>query len=80
MIVCPDIRNQRRDEDAEARLEEASGLAFAIGIVVAEAFVVPIREVRAATLFGEGQIDRIATACAMEDAELVIVDGGDATK
>jgi GTP-binding protein HflX len=75
VIVCPDIRGQRRDEDADARLEEASGLALAIGIVVGEAFVVPIREVRAATLFGEGQIDRIATACVQEDAELVIVDG-----
>lgn len=35
----------------------------------------PIREVRAGTLFGEGQIERIATACNMEQAELVIVDG-----
>jgi GTP-binding protein HflX len=75
VIVCPDIRGQRRDEDAEARLDEAAGLALAIGIVVGEAFVVPIRQVRAATLFGEGQIERIATACSLEDAELVIVDG-----
>jgi len=43
--------------------------------VVAEAFVLPIRTVRAATLFGEGQIERIATECEQEQAELVIVDG-----
>ena len=75
VVVCPDIRGQRRSEDAEARLEEACGLALAIGIVVGEAFVLPIRDVRPGTLFGEGQIERIATACAQEDAELVIVDG-----
>ena len=73
--MCPDIRGQRRSEEPEARLEEARGLALAIGIVVADAFIVPIRDVRAATLFGEGQIERIATACTLEEAELVIVDG-----
>jgi len=36
---------------------------------------VPIRDVRAGTLFGEGQIERIATACEQDEAELVIVDG-----
>lgn len=75
IVVCPDIRGQRRGEDAEARLEEACGLALAIGIVVAEGFVVPIRDARPGTLFGEGQIDRIETACLQGEAELVIVDG-----
>ena len=74
-MVCPDIRRRRQAEDPEARLEEAKGLAQAIGIVVAEAFVVPVRDVRPGTLFGEGQIDRIAVACTQEAAELVIVDG-----
>ena len=48
---------------------------MAIGIVVAEAMAIPIRTVRPGTLFGEGQIQRIADACNLEDAELVIVDG-----
>ncbi len=56
-------------------MEEAKGLALAIGLVVAEAVVIPIREARAGTLFGEGQITNIATACALNDADLVIVDG-----
>lgn len=42
---------------------------------MAEGFVVPVREVRPGTLFGEGQIDRIETTCLQEDAELIIVDG-----
>lgn len=74
-MVCPDIRGPRRSDDPEARLEEAKGLALAIGIVVAEAFILPIRTVRPGTLFGEGQIERIGLACEQEQAELVIVDG-----
>ncbi len=35
----------------------------------------PIREARAATLFGEGQVQNIAIACEQGEAELVIVDG-----
>jgi GTP-binding protein HflX len=73
--VCPDIRGRRHVQDSEARLDEAKGLAQAIGIVVAEAFVLPVRDVRAGTLFGEGQIERIRTECEQEQAELVIVDG-----
>ena len=61
--------------DAEARAEEARGLALAIGLVVAETLTIPIREARAATLFGEGQIANIAIACTQNEAELVVVDG-----
>jgi len=73
--VCPDIRGARDGVEPEARLEEARGLALAIGLVVADAFVLPLRQVRPATLFGEGQIERIAAECELEQAELVIVDG-----
>jgi GTP-binding protein HflX len=74
VVVCPQFRG-RAAYDAEARLDEAKGLALAIGIVVADGFVVPIREARAATLFGEGQVQNIATACEQSEADLVIVDG-----
>lgn len=40
-----------------------------------DAFTLPIRAVRPATLFGEGQVERIGVACNQSDAELVIVDG-----
>ncbi|MDE1466756.1 GTPase HflX [Aurantiacibacter sp. D1-12] len=73
--MCPDIRGQRSGEDPEARLEEAKGLALAIGIVVAEAFILNVRDIRPNTLFGEGQVQRIKTDCELHEAELVIVDG-----
>ena len=74
-MVHPDIRGARSGLEPESRLEEARGLALAIGLEVADAFVVPLRQVRPATLFGEGQINRIAAECEVDEAELVIVDG-----
>ena len=75
LVVHPDIRGSRGGLEPESRLEEAKGLALAIGLVVADAFVLPLRQVRPATLFGEGQMQRIAAECELDEAELVIVDG-----
>ena len=76
MVVYPEFRGRGSSStDTAARLEEAKGLALAIGLVVADAFAIPIREARAGTLFGEGQIQNIDVACNLGEAELVIVDG-----
>lgn len=74
LIVHPDLPDKRH-LDLEARLEEGRGLALAIGLVIAESYAVPIREPKPATLFGSGQVERIATDCELHEAELVIVDG-----
>ncbi|GGE73037.1 GTPase HflX [Sphingomonas prati] len=58
----------------EARLAEAAGLAAAIGIEVVDRIAVKLREPKAATLFGSGQVENLATAARMAEAELVIVD------
>ena len=65
----------RNAPDPDLRLEEARGLALAIGLIVTDASIIPIRTPRAATLFGEGQIRNIAIACEQNDAELVVIDG-----
>ena len=75
LVVCPDIRGVAYDLDADSRLAEAEGLALAIGIVIAESFVLPVREVRPNLLFGSGQVDNIRIACEQNEAELVVVDG-----
>jgi len=76
VVVLPDVRQRGGlGEDADARLEEAQGLAHAIGIEVVDAFILPIRAVRPSTLFGEGQVEKIGIAINQSDAELVIVDG-----
>ncbi|GAB5350729.1 GTPase HflX [Qipengyuania sp. 483] len=75
LVVCPDIRGQRYDLEAENRLQEAEGLALAIGIRIEESFVLPIREVRPNLLFGAGQVENIRISCEQNAAELVVVDG-----
>jgi GTP-binding protein HflX len=60
--------------DADARLDEAAGLAGAIGVEVAERLRFRIRQPRPATLFGKGQVEQIAEAVDREGAELLIVD------
>ncbi|MDC0886369.1 GTPase HflX [Altererythrobacter sp.] len=75
VVVCPDVNRQRYDLDADARLEEICGLSLAIGIVVAESFILPVRDVRPNTFFGSGQVERIGADCELHEAELVVVDG-----
>jgi GTP-binding protein HflX len=75
LVVCPDIRGARRIEDEAARIEEARDLALAIGLKIADAFVLPVRDVKPATLFGEGQVEALGTRCEQEEAELIVVDG-----
>lgn len=65
-------REARRD--VSARLDEAAGLAEAIGVVVADRIHFKIRSPKPGTLFGSGQVEAIASAAAEAEAELIIVD------
>ena len=67
-------RARGKDRDLEARLEEARGLARAIGLDVRETRAFRVRAQRPATLFGAGQADELATLVAQEAVELVVVD------
>ncbi len=64
----------RGRRDVEARLDEAAGLAEAIGVEVSDRLHFRIRSPKPATLFGSGQVESIAEAVARDEAELVIVD------
>jgi GTP-binding protein HflX len=59
---------------AEARLDEAQGLAEAIGIKVVARRSVRLRSIRPATLLGKGQVEEIAGLAREADAGLLIVD------
>ena len=72
IVVLPDQGGATRD--ADARLAETAGLAEAIGLVVADRIAVRLRSPKAATLIGQGQIEQIAAAVRMEEADLVIFD------
>lgn len=62
--------------DAAARLDEAEGLALAIGIKVVWRESFRVRQIKPATLFGSGQVEQIAAQAQAHEAELVIVDNG----
>jgi GTPase len=59
---------------AEARIDEAEGLAEAIGIDVVAAKAFRVRTIRPATLLGKGQVEEIAELAKANDAALLIVD------
>ena len=61
--------------DADARLEEAVGLAAAINLNVVHREVIRIRKASAATLFGKGQIERLHATVAAHGISVVVVDG-----
>ena len=73
VVAFPDMGTSERD--GAARLAEAAGLAAAIGIDVVERMAFRLRAPKPATLFGSGQVEQIALAARMAEAELVIVDG-----
>lgn len=56
--------------DSDARLDEAEGLALAIGIDVRARISFRIRQMKPATLFGSGQVEQIAALAAEHEAEL----------
>jgi GTP-binding protein HflX len=69
-----DGRGNAVSRDADARLEEAAGLAGAIGLDVRAKLRFRVRSPRPATLFGSGQVEAIARAVEENEAELLIVD------
>jgi GTP-binding protein HflX len=71
--VLPELGSGAR-RDVEARLEEAAGLAEAIGLKVVEKLHFKIRAPKPATLFGSGQAEAIAEAMVRDQADLLIVD------
>ena len=62
------------DLSPDARLEEARGLALAIGLHIVRAEVVAVAKPRPATLFGGGVLERMAAFVAGEDIDIAIVD------
>ena len=74
-MVCPNITGQTSALAPTERLEEAKGLALAIGLVIEEAISLTLRKIHPSTLFGSGQVDEIRARCELAEADLVVVDG-----
>ena len=74
MLVVPELPRHGARRSAQARLEEAEGLAEAIGIIVAAERAFRVRTVRPATLLGKGQVEEVAELAKTNEAGLLIVD------
>lgn len=74
LIVYPELTGGSA-LSADARLDEAEGLALAIGLQVVGKQALRVRAPKAATLIGGGQVEAIAEQVEALNADLLIVDG-----
>jgi GTP-binding protein HflX len=74
VIAVPELPREGVRRSSDARIEEAEGLAEAIGIDVIAAKPFRVRAVRPATLLGKGQVEELAQLAKGADAHLLIVD------
>ncbi len=74
LIVHPDMASLSQTA-LEHRLNEAVGLALAIGLVAVDARYFSVRNPKPATLFGSGQVDQIGAMMKEHSATILIVDG-----
>jgi GTP-binding protein HflX len=74
VLALPDVDGTARMRDADARLDEAEGLAAAIGIDVVARKSWRVRNARPASLFGKGQAEEIGEMVEAEHADLLVVD------
>jgi GTP-binding protein HflX len=82
VVLTPDIARRDNDGDgtrielrtATERLVEATGLARAIDLVIADELVVPVAKPVPATLIGSGKVEELAGLIAGHEAGLVVVD------
>lgn len=59
---------------ADARLEEATGLAIALGLVASDAIIEPVRKLEAGTYFGKGKLETLHERIQSLGARAVIID------
>lgn len=81
LVIVPDITTQAdragqgtHTRTAQARLEEAEGLARAIALDVVESGVVAVRRINPGTYFGSGKTEEIAGVVKSQQIGLAIVD------
>ncbi len=74
LVVVPERTGEGGLRSLDARIEEAVGLAQAIGIEVVARKSFKLRQIRPAGLFGKGQVEEIAALADEHRAKLLVVD------
>ncbi|HEV2531624.1 GTPase HflX [Phenylobacterium sp.] len=73
-MIHPDREGRGSSRDAEARVEEAVGLAQALDLEVREAIIAPLRKLTPATLFGKGKVQEIGEVVRLQEIDVAVVD------
>ncbi len=60
--------------DADAKLDEAIGLALAIELEIAEATVIPVPKLNPASFFGSGKVQQLGRQINASEADLTIIN------
>ncbi|WP_300552405.1 GTPase HflX [Maricaulis sp.] len=71
-VIHPGLRDHMAR--ADARLEEASGLAEALDMELAEAFIVPLRKIEPGRFFGRGKVDELKLQLKQTESDVVVID------
>ncbi|MEO5971834.1 MAG: GTPase HflX [Sphingomicrobium sp.] len=74
VLIVPETTARDARRSSAARLEEAAGLAEAIGVEVVARRAFKLRSPRPATLLGKGQVEEIAAMASDNEARLLIID------
>jgi GTP-binding protein HflX len=75
IVLHPYARGADRRRDPHARLEEACGLAMAIGLDVVHADAFLLANPKPGSLLGRGRVEEVARFVGDKDIEVIIVDG-----
>lgn len=73
-VICPSVAGESFSLSAEGRLAEIEGLALAINLNIAYKEIVRMREIKAATYFSRGFIEKILPVIAQNEIELMVTD------
>jgi GTP-binding protein HflX len=74
LVIHPQRDGRDSSRSAQARLDEAVGLAVALDLEIRDAIIAPLRKRTPATLFGSGKVDEIGRLCAQLDVDVAVVD------
>ena len=75
LVLHPDFRTkQSQSRPVASQLDEAAGLARAIALEIAGAFVIRVTDPKPSTLFGSGQIEQYEAYIAEHEIGLVVVN------
>jgi len=74
IVICPMLADDKAFLSSESRLDEAVGLSLAIDLNVVYAEILNLKEVKPATYFSNGFIEKIKPIIEKEDVFLMIAD------